>query len=197
MAAGLKCPLPPPPTKPPTTRGRPPPPWTVWLVEDKEDKEELMNKEELMTLTTPHGTSHCSCLEHCFLFVWDLDTKIVDAEKNRVKHHLAVTACKPLNEQWWRWRPETWYQKAIWRSLACFSLTYYFPTHYAQRQWIKESSFCTRNESSTGSHQRQMDKGLFWQIQEPPPEEKITCVRSPAWSDSKSGLFFRQSSYTG
>ncbi len=36
-------------------------------MEDKEDKEELMNKEELMTLLTPQGTSHCSCLEHCFL----------------------------------------------------------------------------------------------------------------------------------
>ncbi len=27
-----------------------------------------MNKEELMTLPTRQGTSHCSCLEHCFLF---------------------------------------------------------------------------------------------------------------------------------
>ncbi len=27
-----------------------------------------MNKEELMTLLMPQGTSHCSCLEHCFLF---------------------------------------------------------------------------------------------------------------------------------
>ncbi len=27
-----------------------------------------MNKEELMTLPTLQGTSHCSCLEHCFLF---------------------------------------------------------------------------------------------------------------------------------
>ncbi len=27
-----------------------------------------MNKEELTTLLTPQGTSHCSCLEHCFLF---------------------------------------------------------------------------------------------------------------------------------
>ncbi len=32
-----------------------------------------MNKEELTTLPMPQGTSHCSCLEHCFLFagaVW-------------------------------------------------------------------------------------------------------------------------------
>ena len=30
-----------------------------------------MNKEELTTLPTPQGTSHCSCLEHCFLLqVW-------------------------------------------------------------------------------------------------------------------------------
>ncbi len=36
-------------------------------MEDKEDKEELMNKEELMTLPMPQGTSHCSCLEHYFL----------------------------------------------------------------------------------------------------------------------------------
>ncbi len=36
--------------------------------EDKEDKEELMNKEEFMTLPMPQVTSHCSCLEHCFLF---------------------------------------------------------------------------------------------------------------------------------
>ncbi len=42
--------------------------WIAWLVEDKEDKEELMNKEELMTLLTPQGTLHCSCLEHSFLF---------------------------------------------------------------------------------------------------------------------------------
>ncbi len=28
-----------------------------------------MNKEELMTLPTLQGTSHCSCLEHCFLFI--------------------------------------------------------------------------------------------------------------------------------
>ncbi len=28
-----------------------------------------MNKEELTTLLTPKGTSHCSCLEHCFLLV--------------------------------------------------------------------------------------------------------------------------------
>ncbi len=27
-----------------------------------------MNKEELTTLLTPQGTSHCDCLEHCFLF---------------------------------------------------------------------------------------------------------------------------------
>ncbi len=42
-------------------------------MEDEEDKEELMNKDELMTLPTPQGTSHCSCLEHCFLLqcvVW-------------------------------------------------------------------------------------------------------------------------------
>ena len=38
-------------------------------MEDKEDKEELMNNEELTTLPTPQGTSHCSCLEHCFLFI--------------------------------------------------------------------------------------------------------------------------------
>ncbi len=28
-----------------------------------------MNKEELMTLLTPQGTSHCSCLEHSCLFM--------------------------------------------------------------------------------------------------------------------------------
>ncbi len=28
-----------------------------------------MNKEELMILPTPQGTSHCSCLEHCLLFL--------------------------------------------------------------------------------------------------------------------------------
>ncbi len=47
MAAGPKCPLPPP--DPP---GQTPPlQKTAWLVEDKEDQEELINKEELMTLT--------------------------------------------------------------------------------------------------------------------------------------------------
>ncbi len=29
-----------------------------------------MNKEELMTLLMPEGTSHCSFLGHCFLFLW-------------------------------------------------------------------------------------------------------------------------------
>ncbi len=38
-------------------------------MEDKEDKEELMNKEEFIILPMPQGTSHCSCLEHCFLLV--------------------------------------------------------------------------------------------------------------------------------
>ncbi len=61
MAAGPKCPLPPPaqtptphPQPPPLARPpRPDPPplqKTAWLVEDKEDQEELINKEELMTL---------------------------------------------------------------------------------------------------------------------------------------------------
>ncbi len=61
MAAGPKCPLPPAPRPPaprpppwgqtPPPEARPPPQKTVWLVEDKEDQEELINKEELMTLT--------------------------------------------------------------------------------------------------------------------------------------------------
>ncbi len=64
MAAGPKCPLPP---RPPPLDPRPPyRQHAAWLVEGKEDKEELMNKEELMTLPTLQGTSHCSCLEHCF-----------------------------------------------------------------------------------------------------------------------------------
>ncbi len=50
MAGGWKCPLPPPPCPPPPT------------------PTQLMNKEELTTLLTPQGSSHCSCLEHCFLF---------------------------------------------------------------------------------------------------------------------------------
>ena len=32
-----------------------------------------MNKEELMTLPMLQGTSHCSCLEHCFLFCICID----------------------------------------------------------------------------------------------------------------------------
>ncbi len=56
-------PAPPPPARPPPARppplARPPPPpgqtpplqKTAWLMEDKEDQEELINKEELMTLT--------------------------------------------------------------------------------------------------------------------------------------------------
>ena len=55
MARWLKCPLPPPP--PPGLETSP-----AWTSPDKEDK------EELTTLPTPQGTSHCSCLEHCFLF---------------------------------------------------------------------------------------------------------------------------------
>ncbi len=66
MAGWMKCPLPPPP--PPNPPARPPLLGTAWLVEDKEDKEEFMNKEETTVLPTPQGTSHCSCLEHCFLF---------------------------------------------------------------------------------------------------------------------------------
>ncbi len=62
MARWIKCSLPPPPTPSPC-----PTPTPHRLVEDKEDKKELMNKEELMTLPV-QGTSHCSCLEHCFLF---------------------------------------------------------------------------------------------------------------------------------
>ncbi len=74
MAAGPKCLLPPPPPGgppcPDTLCPNPPPlgHQTTWLVEDKEDKEELMNKEKLMTLSTLQATSHCSCLENCFLF---------------------------------------------------------------------------------------------------------------------------------
>ena len=67
----LPLPDPPPPPEADPPAGRPPPIDSMqhdWLVEDKEDKEELMNKEELMTLPTPQGTSHCSCLQHCFLF---------------------------------------------------------------------------------------------------------------------------------
>ncbi len=76
MAAVLKCPLPPPPARPPLPHqrwnplpkvGTPCPLRTAYLVEDKEDKEELVNKEELMTLPTPQGTSYCSCLEQCFI----------------------------------------------------------------------------------------------------------------------------------
>ncbi len=70
----MKYPLPPPLPEPPSPN--PPlhgPPFPLpdppiggggpaRLVEEKEDK------EELMTSPTPQGTSHCSCLEHCFLF---------------------------------------------------------------------------------------------------------------------------------
>ncbi len=65
MAAGPKCPLPPPPWIDPypspllppldPTTARPPPKKTAWLVEDREDQEELMNKEELTTLPTRQG----------------------------------------------------------------------------------------------------------------------------------------------
>ncbi len=64
MARWMKYPLPLPPN-PPTLPLPPqldPPPMdsmTGGLVEDK---------EELTTLPTPQGTSHCSCLEHCFSF---------------------------------------------------------------------------------------------------------------------------------
>ncbi len=52
MAAGPKCPLaPPPPPRQTPPPARPPLQKTAWLVEDKEDLEELINKEELMTLT--------------------------------------------------------------------------------------------------------------------------------------------------
>ncbi len=71
MAAGLKCPLPPPPYQTPLPPWPDPPPMArpppcgqtpAWLVEDKEDKEELMSKEEFMTLPMPQGTSHCFLL---------------------------------------------------------------------------------------------------------------------------------------
>ncbi len=45
-----------PPTLWPDPRGRTPPPLrTAWLVEDKEDKEELMNKEEIWCLNATHN----------------------------------------------------------------------------------------------------------------------------------------------
>ncbi len=74
MAWWMKCPLPPPPTHPAQAPyGQTPhsqtPQWTAWLVEDKEDEEELMNKEELMTLPCCKGlrtavalsTASCWC----------------------------------------------------------------------------------------------------------------------------------------
>ncbi len=54
-----------------------------------EDKEELMNKEELTTLPMLQGTSHCSCLEHCFLLIeWDLETR---KSKQKCALHLGAT----------------------------------------------------------------------------------------------------------
>ncbi len=41
-----------------------------------------MNKEGFMTLPMPQGTSHCSCLEHCFLF---LVAEIPGVRENRIK----------------------------------------------------------------------------------------------------------------
>ncbi len=43
-----------------------------------------MNKEELMILPTPQGTSYCSCLEHCFMFV-KLHTR-TRRETGRIAH---------------------------------------------------------------------------------------------------------------
>ncbi len=73
MARWVKCPLPPPPTPLPSpcpapspspcqTPTRPPPPTGPPYGEDKEDKEES-------TTLPAQATSHCSCLEHCFLFL--------------------------------------------------------------------------------------------------------------------------------
>ncbi len=61
---------PPPPASPPPPHGQTPlvdPPVDSMTGGDKEDKEELMYKEELMTLLMLQGTLHCSCFEHCFL----------------------------------------------------------------------------------------------------------------------------------
>ncbi len=58
---------PPPPPGPPAWT--PPPP-------DKEDK------EESTTLPTPQGTSHCSCLEHCFLFYEEEQTIFLQVNEN-------------------------------------------------------------------------------------------------------------------
>ena len=65
MARWMKCPLPlplnplPSPPPPPDTL-LPDPPAPGPPSENKEDKEELVIFRQ--------GTSHCSCLEHCFLF---------------------------------------------------------------------------------------------------------------------------------
>ncbi len=65
MARWLKCPLPPPPTPPPPPQPlkplapgppQPPPPWKA--------RRTRRNRRHYQ-----QGTAHCSCLEHCFLFL--------------------------------------------------------------------------------------------------------------------------------
>ncbi len=121
MAAGPKCPPAPSPvtplpcgTPPTHTGGGPPcsqtplplldPPLrTAWLVEDKEDQEELMNKEGLTTLPMLQGTSHYSCLEHCFLFILFSSAIVVDetsgGEKDCINDSLHSRLFRDLNVQ--------------------------------------------------------------------------------------------------
>ncbi len=64
-------------------------------MEDK-DKEEVMNKEELMTLLTPQGTSHCSCLEHCFLFATAVRLPLHNTKSAKHQSNSATTKTFPL-----------------------------------------------------------------------------------------------------
>ncbi len=81
-----------------------------------------MNKEELTTLPTLQGTSHCSCLEHCFLFAVEtgaaeIPGKILGLRLRNVEHE-DETASRPLHIHVWREVPAAavYSVQAAWRS---------------------------------------------------------------------------------
>ncbi len=100
MARWMKCPLPPPlplpqlhsplpdppsPARPPSSTGPPPPCWT---------RRTRKNRRHYR-----QGTSHCSCLEHCFLFLFLFCETGVDTRKF-IRHKLVPQVLSGNKSPW-------------------------------------------------------------------------------------------------
>ncbi len=150
MAGWMKCPLPPSPPPNPLSPARPPrgvPPGgggPAWLVEDKEDKEELMNKAEL-TLPTPQGTSHCSCFEHCFLLC-----KYRQAPQWRVPNFSSRMEREHSGIQIRPRKRNFFFQRTWGSSLICYAFRFTSLTTFPQN-WIDKIG--VRQCSATEWHQ--------------------------------------------